>query len=73
MVDPDLVVLVDGDAADVADHPMVRQRLRPGRVEHKARRFAFFLDRHAIGQALDNARFLQCIRRGLLGVGRNHR
>ena len=69
VINPDLVVLVDGDTADVADHPMVRQRLRPCGVEHEARRMAFFLDRHAFGKALDGARVFQRFGGGFLGVG----
>jgi hypothetical protein len=38
MEDPDVIVLIDGDSADVADHPVMRQWLRPCRIEHEARR-----------------------------------
>ena len=59
VVNPDLVVLIDGDSADIADHPVVRQRLRPGRIEHEAGRGAFFLNRHSLGQPLQHAGLLQ--------------
>jgi hypothetical protein len=36
VVDPDVVVRVDEDAADVADDPIVREHLWPGGVEHEA-------------------------------------
>ena len=37
VIDPDVVVLVDAESDDAADLPLVRQRLRPVRVEHIAR------------------------------------
>ena len=35
--DPDMSLAVDGDAADLADDPVVRQRLRPGGVDREGR------------------------------------
>jgi hypothetical protein len=35
-----MVLPVDGDAADLAEDPVVRQRLRPGRVDRKGRDIA---------------------------------
>src|SRR4029077_16241010 len=35
VVNPDLVVLVDGYSANIADHPVVGQRLGPSRIDHK--------------------------------------
>ena len=34
---PDVVVRIDGDAADLAGHPFVRQRLRPQRIRLEQR------------------------------------
>jgi hypothetical protein len=38
LVDPDMVLRIDGDAADGADDPVPRQRLRPCRVDQEFRR-----------------------------------
>ena len=40
VVDPDMVVLVDIEPADLAENPVVRQRLRPGGIDHEVRRLA---------------------------------
>src|SRR4051812_30920160 len=66
VINPDLVVLVDGDAADVPDHPMVRQWLRPCGVEHESGGRTFFLNRHPLSEALRNPSLLQSFGRGLL-------
>src|SRR5579872_1716384 len=46
VVNPDVIVLIDGNSADVANHPVVRQRLRPRRIEYKARRDSLVLSGH---------------------------
>src|SRR6185503_2271496 len=38
MNDVDVILLVDADADDVAHHPVIRERLRPHRVDFEARR-----------------------------------
>ncbi len=38
VIDPDVVVRVHGNTADLADPPIVRQRLRPACIHHEARR-----------------------------------
>src|SRR6202158_6273874 len=73
VVNPDVVVLIDGYSADVADHPVVGQRLGPSRIEHKARRGSLVLSRHPLSEPIQNAGLLQCVRsaRGrLLGAQR---
>ena len=57
-----MVVLIDGDSADIADHPVVRQRLRPRRIEHKARRGSFVLGRHRLREPIQNVGLLQSVR-----------
>jgi hypothetical protein len=46
--DPDVVVLVDGHARDLAQDPVVRQRLRPERVDLELRHAARSLGRSRI-------------------------
>jgi hypothetical protein len=38
VIDPDVVVRTDREAADLADTPVIRQRLRPGRIDDETRR-----------------------------------
>src|SRR5882762_4738213 len=52
VVNPYLVMLVDGYSANIADHPVVGQRLWPGRIEHKARRGSFVLNRHPLSESI---------------------
>jgi len=40
MDDPDMALGIRGDAADLADDPVVRQRFWPGRVDRKGRNLA---------------------------------
>ena len=40
MEDPHVVVRIDGDAADLSGHPLVRQRLRPERIRLEQRHLA---------------------------------
>src|SRR6516162_8542307 len=58
MVNPDVVTPVHEDSADVADNPVVRQGLGPGRVEHKARGAPFMVGRKRLGEALQNSGLL---------------
>jgi len=37
MEDPDVIMLVDGDSADIADYPVMPEWPRPRWIEHKAR------------------------------------
>ena len=37
---PDVVLGIDGDAADLAEDPVVRQRLWPGRIDGESRDIA---------------------------------
>ena len=50
--DPDVILRVDGDAGDRAEHPVVGQRLRPERIDRVGRRSAAPLreDRRADGR-----------------------
>ena len=50
VIDPDMIVLIDSDTTDVTNDPMMRQRLRPRRIEHKAGRSSFgsFVLGHAL-------------------------
>jgi hypothetical protein len=40
LYDPDVVVAIHGDAADLAEQPIVRQRIRPVRYDLETRRDA---------------------------------
>src|ERR1700730_1918596 len=61
VVNPDVVVLIDGDSADIADHPAVVPGLQPSRIEHKSRRSSFVLNRHTLSEAIRNVGLLQSV------------
>src|SRR5438105_4682114 len=72
---PDVVVLIDGYSADIADHPVVGQRLGPSRIKHKARRGSFVLNRHPLSESIQNVGLLQSVcsaRGGLLCAQRRN-
>jgi hypothetical protein len=50
---PDVIVPIDEQPADIADNPVVRQRLRPCWIHHEAGRRARFW--HVRGRAFDQA------------------
>ena len=52
VIDPDMIVLIDSDTTDVTNDPMMRQRLRPRRIEHKGGRSSF--GSFVLGHALQN-------------------
>ena len=72
VVDPDVIAAVHVHPADVADDPVVRQRLGPGRVEHEARPAVG--RRRRPGQPFEHAGLAQCVgaRGGTLGAQRIH-
>ena len=70
MVDPDVVALIDEDAADISDDPVVRQGLGPSRVEHEARG-ALPMSRRALRETVYYVRLLKRLCGRLLGGKRS--
>ena len=64
MIHPDMVVLIDGDSANISDDPVVRQRFRESGIEHKVRRGSLVVGRDGLREAIENMSFLQSVRCG---------
>ena len=59
MIHPNVIVPVDVHSTDVADDPVVRQRLGPGGIEYEARRRSGMRRRLRCGKPLHHVRLLQ--------------
>jgi hypothetical protein len=68
VVNPDIIVLIDCDSADIADHPVMGQGKRPRGIDNKSRRATFVLDSHAFGHAVIDSRLLESVLGGCAGL-----
>ena len=62
VIDPDMVVAVDIEPADLAEQPAMRQRPRPGRIGNEVRRLAGLgpvVDAGLLEQLIEDAALLQ--------------